>query len=256
MEPVAVFSIGALLVLSQACHAQSDDSKAIVCEGTYGHHLQGIAGNQKDTLYWSFTTTLVKTDMNGTVLASVPVENHHGDLCCVDGKVYVAYSNHFNRPGADSKVYVYDATDLSLLGVKNVPEATFGAGGVEQHNGHFFIVGGLPPDHTQNYVYEYDADFKHIATHTIRSGYTRLGIQTVCFHDGHWWFGCYTVDGEKGLLKTDEAFSLLGIYNVSPAIGLVGWGKGRFLFAQHFGEKWQAKAVWARPDDELGLVSE
>jgi len=256
MENAHVLSVAVLLLLVQTCAAQSGDSAAIACDGTYAYHLQGIAGNHKDTLYWSFTTTLVKTDMNGTVLASVPVQNHHGDLCYVNGKVYVAYSNYFNKPGASSKVYIYDAEDLSPLGVKSVPEATFGAGGMEYHEGHFFVVGGLPPDYTQNYVYEYDSDFKHVATHTIDSGYTRLGIQTACFHDGFWWFGCYTVEGKKGLLKTDEAFKLLGIYDVSPSIGIVGCGKGRFLFAQHFGEKYQARAAWARADEKLGLVLE
>jgi hypothetical protein len=245
-----------LLVIPLILLAQGPVRQAIVCEGKYPQHLQGIAGDQQDTLYWSFTTTLLKTDMGGAVLAEVPVETHHGDLCYVDGKVYVAYSNFFNRPGADSKVHIYDADDLSLLDVRNVPEASFGAGGVGHHNGHFFIVGGLPVGYEQNYVYEYDEDFRYLRTHTIESGYTRLGIQTVCFHDGFWWFGCYTVDGKKGLLKTDEEFKLLGVYDVSPSIGILGWGDGRFLFAKHFGDPYQAKAVWARPDDEAGLVLE
>lgn len=34
-----------------------------ICEGQYPQHLQGIAGNGVDTLYWSFTTVLLKTDM-------------------------------------------------------------------------------------------------------------------------------------------------------------------------------------------------
>ena len=235
---------------------QPSDSQPIVCEGTYRYHLQGITGDQKETLYWSFTTTLVKTDMSGRVLVSVPVPYHHGDLCYANGKVYVAYSNLFDKPGADSKVYIYKAEDLSLLEVKSVPEVTYGAGGMEYHKGHFFIVGGLPPDHTQNYVYEYDSDFNHMATHTIASGYTFLGIQTVCFHYGYWWFGCYGED--KRFLKTDEAFNLLGVYDVDAAIGIVGWDKGRFLVARHFetGESWRAKAIWARADDELGLAFE
>ena len=35
------------------------------CEGTYRHHLQGICTNDKDAIYWSFTTALVKTDIRG-----------------------------------------------------------------------------------------------------------------------------------------------------------------------------------------------
>ncbi len=240
------------VALSVLCNA--GPLSEVVCEGQYPGHLQGIAGNQKDTLYWSFTTVLVKTDMNGTVLAKVEVPNHHGDLCLAEDRLYVAWSNKFNQPGADSKVYIYNAGDLTLLDIKPVPEVTFGAGGMEYRDGRFYIIGGLPKEYEENYVYEYDADFTHIKTHVIPSGYTNLGIQTVCFHDGFWWFGCYTVEGKKGLLKTDTDFALVGIYDVSPSIGIVGWGEGRFLVARHFGEKWQAKAVPMQADEKLGLV--
>ena len=226
----------------------------VVCEGQYPGHLQGIAGNGVDTIYWSFTTVLVKTDLEGRVLARADVPHHHGDLCLVADRVCVAWSNKFNQPGADSKVYVYDADDLSLLEIKPLPEVTFGAGGIDAHDGHFFVIGGLPEGYEENYVYEYNESFDHVRTHVIPSGHTNLGIQTACRHDGHWWFGCYTVEGKKGLLETDLEFELLGVYDVSPSVGLIGWGEGRFLMCVHFGEKWRAKAVPMAPDDELGLV--
>ncbi len=226
----------------------------IICEGQYPGHLQGIAGNGVDTLYWSFTTVLVKTDLDGKILARVEVASHHGDLCLAGDKLYVAWSNSFNRPGADSKVYIYDAADLSLLDIKSVPEVTFGAGGMDHRDGHFFIIGGLPKGYEENYVYEYDGDFQHVKTHLLPTGYTTLGIQTACFHDDHWWFGCYTVQRKKGLVKADADLNLVGIYDMSPAVGLVGWGEGRFLMARHFGEKWHAKVVSMMPDDERGLA--
>jgi len=226
----------------------------IVCEGQYTHHLQGITGNGVDTIYWSFTTVLVRTDSTGKVLATETGPYHHGDLCLADDKLYVAWSDKFNTPGADSKVYIYDADDLSLREIVAVPEVTFGAGGMDYRDGRFFIIGGLPEGYEENCVYEYDSKFRHRATHVLKSGYTRLGIQTACFHDGCWWFGCYQVDGAKGLLKADENLKLTGIYDISPAIGLVGWGDGLFLMAEHFGENWQAKAVPMRPDDTIGLV--
>jgi len=226
----------------------------IVCEGQYPHHLQGVTGNGVDALYWSFTTVLVKTDLDGKVLARIDVPSHHGDLCVMGDRVYVAWSNRFNRPGADSKVYVYDAEDLSLLQVVPVPEVTFGAGGMDHKDGHFFIIGGLPEGYEENYVYEYDDELRHLQTHVLASGYTRLGIQTACFHDGHWWFGCYKVEGKKGLLKADADLNLVGTYGISPSIGLVGWGEGRFMMAKHFGEQWQAKLVPMAPDEERGLI--
>ncbi|MGC9319184.1 MAG: hypothetical protein ACP5KN_14220 [Armatimonadota bacterium] len=244
--------VGLVSALTCACWGDLPDE--IVCEGQYPGHLQGLAGNGVDTLYWSFTTVLVKTDIEGQVLAKAEVPYHHGDLCLVKDRLYVAWSDTFNKPGADSHVYIYDADDLSLLDTVAVPEVTFGAGGMDHHKGHFFIIGGLPEGYEENYVYEYTADFEHVQTHTIPSGYTNLGIQTACCHDGFWWFGCYTVEGEKGLLKTDLEMNLVGIYDISPSIGLVGWGEGHLLMARHFGEKWQAKAVPVVPDDDLGLV--
>ncbi len=248
----------------------------VECEGQYPQHLQGITSNKKNTIYWSFTSTLVKTDLKGKILAKSEIptnpddlkayydpgvsalevlgRNHLGDLCLAGNKLYVAWSDKFNQPGAKSRVYIYDASDLKLLAIKPVTEATFGAGGIEYFNGHFFVVGGLPPDYNENYVFEYDKDFNYICTHVINSGYTRLGIQTVCFHDNFWWFGCYTVDGKKGLLKTDKEFKLIDTYDVSPSIGLIGWGKNKFLVAEHFGEKYQAIAVPMQTNDKLGLV--
>lgn len=226
----------------------------IICEGRYPHHLQGLAGDGVNLLYWSFTDVLVKTDLTGQVLARVEVPTHHGDLCLAGDKLYVAWSNQFNKPGADSKVYIYDAVDLQLERIVPLPEATFGAGGLDYRDGHFFVIGGLPEGYEENYVFECDGDLRYLKTHVLKTGYTNLGIQTACWHDEHWWFGCYTVEGHKGLLKADADLNLLGIYDVSPAIGLIGWGKGRFWMAEHFGEQWQAKAVPMQPDDALGLV--
>ncbi|MEN6645420.1 MAG: hypothetical protein ABFE08_23500 [Armatimonadia bacterium] len=226
----------------------------IICDGQYPLHLQGVTGNGKDTLYWSFTNMLVKTDLQGKVLAQVAVPSHHGDLCLAGDKVCVAWSNKFNTPGADSKVYVYDAANLSLLAIRPVPEVTFGAGGLDYQGGHFFVIGGLPKDYNENHVYEYDGEFRYLQTHVLPSGYTNLGIQTACFHDNYWWFGCYTVEGKKGLLKADSNLKLVATYDISPAVGLVGWGEGHFLMAKHFGEKWHAKLVPMVSDDKRGLV--
>jgi hypothetical protein len=59
------------------------------CDGTYPHHLQGVCLDD-EAIYWSFTTTLVKSDLDGKVLQKVPVANHHGDLCSHEGRLYVA----------------------------------------------------------------------------------------------------------------------------------------------------------------------
>ena len=129
-----------------------------------------------------------------------------------------------------------------------------GAGGMAYHDGVFIVVGGLPEDFTENYAYAYTPDFKFIKRHVIKSGYTRLGVQTLAFANGNWWFGCYG----KQLLKTDVSFKLTGSYSFDAGVGIAGISGGRLLAAQGFGskenKKMGARVVITKPDPEKGLV--
>jgi alpha-L-fucosidase len=194
----------------------------IVCEGTYGGHLQGVATDGK-SIYWSHTVQLVKTDMEGILQNRVDVPNHHGDLTVVDGRVYVAVElGKFNQPAgqSDSWVYIYDAADFSLLARHPVPELVHGAGGIASHDGKFIVVGGLPADLQENYVFEYDREFRFQARHVLPSGQTELGIQTAGYVDGHWCFGCYGSPANPGLLVADEAFKLVGQSDADYSYGI------------------------------------
>ncbi len=201
----------------------------VQCEGIFTHHLQGICTDEK-AIYWSFTTTLVKTDMKGKLLKKVPVDNHHGDLCFHDGKVYVAVNlGKFNDPqgNADSWVYVYDAKNLKELSRHETQQVFHGAGGIGYRDGKFFVVGGLPNDVKVNYVYEYDDDFKFLKKHVIQSGHTHLGIQTATFAHDRWWFGCY--GDPQILLVTDANFQMKGRYEVDCSLGIERLSGGRLL---------------------------
>ncbi len=225
------------------------------CEGIYRHHLQGICTKEKDAVYWSFTTTLVKTDAKGKVVKKVPVANHHGDLCHHDGKLYVAVNlGRFNDPkgNADSWVYVYNADDLSFVAKHKTSEVFHGAGGTAYHNKKFIVVGGLPDGVQENYAYEYDMDFKFIKKHVIKSGHTQLGIQTAAFADGHWWFGCY---GNK-LIKTDTSFKMVGKYDFDCGLGIIGIRPGKFLIARGGGngERRTGRTLIGIADEKRGLV--
>jgi len=206
--------------------------QSVQCDGAYRHHLQGICTNDKNAVYWSFTTTLVKTDTSGKVLDKIDVGNHHGDLCHHDGKLYVAVNfGEFNNPAgkADSWIYVYGAKDLAFVSKHAAPEVFYGAGGIGYRAGHFFVVGGLPDGIQENYAYEYDAQFKFVKRHTIPSGHTQLGIQSATFANDQWWFGCY---GEpKILLVTDANFKMKGRYEFDCSLGIAGLQNGRLLSA-------------------------
>jgi hypothetical protein len=251
------------LLLFQSLHAA--DFHATVSEGEYTRHLQGICTNDKDAIYWCWTDVLIKTDTDGRVLKKVPVANHHGDLCFHDARVYVATNlAKFNRPTgeADSWVYVYNGDTLAELAKHRVPELVHGAGGIAYHDGKFIVVGGLPAGVDENYAYEYDESFKFVKRHIIASGYTLMGIQTVAYADGAWWFGCYGKPSE--LLRADDKFQFIGKWEFNASVGIAPIGGGRFLIAQNTSVKGadgktksnQANVLVARPDEKAGLVIE
>lgn len=230
----------------------------VLCEGTYQHHLQGICTDE-EAIYWSFTTTLVKTDMKGELLKKLPVANHHGDLCVHDGKVYVAVNlGKFNDPkgNADSWVYVYDAVTLKVLARHETQEVFHGAGGIGHRDGRFFVVGGLPDGVEENYVYEYDSDFKFVKKHVIKSGHTHLGIQTATFAHDRWWFGCY--GDPKILLVTDADFQMKSRYELDCSLGIEGMSGGRLLVGSGHCDKEKGctgSIKTAFPDERAGYKS-
>ncbi len=248
-----------LLAWGQTAPA-ADTFHPTACEGIYPRHVQGICTNGHDAIYWCWTDVLVKTDTEGHIVKKVPVADHHGDLCFHDGRVYVATNlGEFNRPAgeADSWVYVYDGDTLAELEKHAVPELVHGAGGMAYHDGKFIIVGGLPPDVNENYIYEYDESFKFQKRHALASGYTLMGIQTVAYADGSWWFGCY--GKPKMLLRADDKFQFTGKWEFNASVGIAPIGGGRFLIAQNTAVKGkgnEAKVVIASVDEKAGLVIE
>lgn len=206
-------------------------TETIQCEGLYSMHLQGISTDKKNNIYWSFTNELVRTDLKGKILNRIKVINHHGDLSYEGGKVYVAVNlGKFNELAGqeDSWVFVYDAGTLKELARYKVPELVHGAGGLSNSRGKFFIVGGLPKGFTENYIYEYDTNFKFIKRHIIPSGYTYKGIQTAEFHEGQWWFGCY---GNPKLIKTDAKFQIQDRNDFNVSLGIVGYSSKKLFIA-------------------------
>jgi hypothetical protein len=233
-----------LLILSllTVCSALARGLEPVTCEGSYPRHLQGVCADDQESLFWSFTTRLVKTDRAGKIIKLVDVASHHGDLCFHQGQVFVAVNlGKFNDPkgNADSWVYVYDAGELSCVARHKTPEAFYGAGGIAFHDGKFLVVGGLPNGVNENYVYEYDTNFRFVQKHVLASGHTNLGIQTAAFADGSWWFGCY--GGPKSdtaranppiLLKADAALQQTERFEFECSLGIVPLGGGRFLVAR------------------------
>jgi len=225
------------------------------CEGTYPHHLQGVCIDGTGNIFWSFTTELVKTNALGKVLVKIPVGNHHGDLCFQDGKIFVAVNfGAFNNPQgkSDSWVYVYDAEKLLLIAKHQTPEVIYGAGGIATHQGKFIVVGGLPKGINENYLYEYDGNFKFVKKHVLKSGYTLMGIQTATFADHQWWFGCY---GKK-LVKADASFNFIAKYDIDCGLGVERVTDKLLLIGRgaKVGKRNTGSVFLAEPSEKLGFV--
>jgi hypothetical protein len=222
----------ALMFLPFAPALAADVSfKSVACEGAYPRHLQGICTDATGSIFWSFTSFLVKTDLEGKLLKKVPVTSHHGDLCFDQGKVYVAVNlGTFSDPkgkAAKSWVCVYRAEDLAVTARYQVPEVVYGAGGIGCDGHRFIVIGGLPNSVKENYAYEYDRTFKFSKRHEIKSGHTDMGIQTATWSGGFWWFGCY--GSPPVLLKTDESFRLVAKYGYDCALGIAALPNEKFL---------------------------
>ncbi len=261
MKKLIVYGAG-LLLLATGVFAGSADQlpghglnlnigDVVSCEGGYKDHVQGF-DTDGTNLYWSFASTLVKTDRQGKVLKTIPVDYHCGDPCWANGKLYVPYGGgSWNRElnGAPSKNYirVYDS-DLNFIRAYHVPEMEYGVGCIAEHEGHFFLGGGQPDSRKDNTVFEYDGEFRLIRKHTVPVE-SQLGIQTIKFAANSWWIGCY---GKKNFcVRTDEAFQIRQVYAYATTVGLIPVGtEGQdplFLIAWHIFDKAtgtnQAKAV-------------
>ena len=209
--------------LFAACTVLAQLPDKIVCEGDYGGHLQGVA-TDGESIYWSFTVAVVKTDLAGKILASRKAPSHQGDMCYKDGVVYVAVNlGKFNTETRGvSQVTAYDAKTLEPLKTIPLPEMPHGAGGMTWKGDRFYIIGGLPLKHEKNYVYEYTSDFTFVKRHDLDTGFTWMGIQTAAYEDGTFYFGIYGSKGDpSGVLACPGDLSSWKRYTCGGSVGIL-----------------------------------
>ena len=185
------------VALAGMCSAASAVNEEILCQGEYPWHLQGVATDGTN-IFWTFTTVLVKTDRSGQVLAKDEIPRsggHMGDLCCKGGKVYVGMNLGFLRGSrVGDEVWEYDAASLKLLKKHPTPEAVFCNNGLEWYDGSFWVITSAPQYSQYNMVFKYTPDFKFQGCRFITSGWTNLGVQTICLWGDKMLFGCYGSD--------------------------------------------------------------
>ena len=112
----------------------------------------------------------------------------------------------------------------------------------------------MPDGVDENYVYEYDSDFKFLKKHIIKSGHTHLGIQTETFAHDRWRFDCY--GDPKVMLVTDADFQMKDRYKIDCSLGVEGLSGGRLMVGSgrcENGKGCLGIVQTAFPDEEVGF---
>ena len=154
-------------------------------------HVQGVCTDGTN-IYWSMTYDLVKTDMSGRELTRYSAKFHMGDLCWHNGRIYVGVNRTAERGARrGDEVWVFEPDKLERIKVHPTPQTIWCNNGIEWHGGRFWIIGNTPQYGKYNHVFEYTEDFRFVQCRPIESGWTKLGVQTICLWGGKMLFGCY-----------------------------------------------------------------
>lgn len=159
----------------------------ITLEGDYGGHLQDV-WREGSTLWWAHTETLVKTDLEGRILASAYVGGHHAGLEIKDGRLYTAVCAYNGEPRGETTpachvmVGEYDAESLAQIKM-HVLDINDRAGSFCFLADGTCLVGCLRHPalgSTEVKFHHLDRDFRLIRTHVIDVGRTiNLGIEVI-----------------------------------------------------------------------------
>ena len=141
-------------------------------------HIQGICVSD-EALYFSHQKGIFKVDWSGKVIKHVNTENHTGDICYYNGRVYSAIACYDPKLQGRGAIQEF-SSDLEALRRYDLP---FPIDGITQMNGFFYFgVGPNPPQaHRGNRLGKIAADFSgEITFLKIDHGYdTRFGCQAI-----------------------------------------------------------------------------
>lgn len=170
---------GALPILGIAFTCQCLVAGEIICEGSdYPYHLQGVATDGTN-LYWTFTTVLVKTDLQGKLVAKHEPKRegaHMGDLSCRNGKVYVGVGRGRRADGSriPGEVWEMNAETLAVERTFATPEAIWCNNGLAWWDGSWWVISSSPQGFEYNILVEYDENFVYRETHLVKGVMWRL----------------------------------------------------------------------------------
>jgi len=219
-------------------------------------HLQGFTGDSEH-LYWSFTDSLVKTNLLGTV--KVQIQNHSGhlgDIDYYDGKIYAALNGTPMGSCKAFEIKVYDASDLSLVEVLSLDECFEmceksidgfrGINGVAikpksaTEDAKMMVAGSIldGKEYKNQILLEYTLDGKFVKKHLLNTGNCIMGMQTIDIDPdtGNYWFSTYggrnfpEFQNQNYLFEANPDFTeVLNEYKFCTPYGFHCLGGGRFL---------------------------
>lgn len=181
--------IGIVVATLMASLAQAalPDVAQIALSGSYSGHLQDVWFDGT-YLYWAHTADILRTDLEGNVLARVTIsDNHHAGLEVRNGRLYtaicpMAYMSVIGGTN-DTKVVVgeYDAETLQLI-TNHVTAVNDRAGSLSMLPDGSFLVGCLrQADMGVDEVryHHFDADFNLIQSYRIPEVPVKMGIEVL-----------------------------------------------------------------------------
>ena len=181
----------------------------ITLEGNdFRAHVQGVCTDGTN-IYWSMTYDLVKTDMSGRELARYSDKFHMGDLCWHNGRIYVGVNRTAERgTRRGDEVWVFEPGKLERVKTYPTPQTIWCNNGIEWYGDRFWIVCCTPRYSRYNYVFEYTEDFRFVQCRPIESGWTKLGVQTICLWGGKMLFGCYGAGKDSQMPHKASTFAV------------------------------------------------
>ena len=184
-------------------------------------HMQGFSKGE-GFMYWSFTDSIVKTTMNGTVKCQAEIHGGHlGDIDYYDGRVYGSYlgnalPGHAWEDWTGFKIYVFDADDLRVINIINLdicdyyksitctPEDTRGFQGIDgvtiapdpkTGEMRLFVACALytGEKYANQIILQFTLDGKYETEYHIPTGNTVYGIQNLDYdaENKEFWFTTY-----------------------------------------------------------------
>jgi len=214
--PIVVSLVLALFVTTLSTLSAAE----IRCEGEYQYHLQGFASDGQ-SIFWTFTNVLVKTDLNGKKLQEIPVPFHHGDCCVEGGKLYVGTHLDWPAKGRTAWIYVYNCSDLSFVEKFHISEYDYdGVDGITFKDGFFYVCVGKDPENPRpfNIVLKMTPKFEKVGEFHL-DGKTTYGVQTLTWSGGYFWAGTYS---DLGMIQADENFKVVSTKNRNFCCGVFG----------------------------------